>query len=334
MNEIQMYETGEIINTTSTVAEISKSEVEAQLDAAHKYPRRISYFMEEAKTMVSRSQEIAESCFFSMPRGGKNIMGPSVRLAEIAASAYGNLQVAARPIDVGPEDREVTSQGVAWDMQKNVRYMVESKRRIVDKYGKRYKEDMIVMTQNAASSIALRNAIFRVIPRAYIDDLYNHARHVAVGDVRAIRERRRTVVTRLIKMGTTEERILAVVGRDDVEQITAEDLEKLIGMGTAIKDGHANIDEQFPPVQTDEEPPNTLDAVSAQNKKKTANTESPARTETLAAAQELWGDGANARLSQALRRRNRSITDATDTDFAAVLDEINEALEERKGMGE
>lgn len=81
------------------------------------------------------------------------------------------------------------------------------------------------------------------------------------------------------------------------------------------------------------EPVTTLDAVAEQNEKKTV-AESPARTETMAAARELWGDNAMVKLSQELRRRNKSITDATDTDFAAVLDEINEALEERKGMGE
>jgi hypothetical protein len=241
----------------SVVVAIQKTEVESQLDVAHKYPRKISVFIDEAKAMIQRSTDVAEMCFYSLPRKDRDgnpiqIMGPSVRLAEIAASAYENLHVGARPLDVGPTDTDCVSQGVVWDLQKNVRYTIECRRRITYKNGGQYNADMITMTQNAASSIALRNAIFRVIPRAYIDELYNHARSVAVGDARAIGERRQKVVAKLIKMGTTEERILAKVGREDVEQITAEDLETLIGIGTSIKEKMSTVDEQFPKLASEE----------------------------------------------------------------------------------
>lgn len=228
------------------LAAIAKSECESQLDAAHKYPRKIAQAMAEATAMVERSPEVAAMCYYTLPRAGKDIMGPSVRLAEIMASAWGNLHVGARPIDVGETD--VTCQGVAWDLQKNVRVTVEKKRRITDKNGKRFNEDMIVMTQNACSSIVLRDAIFRVIPRAYVQELFDTSRMVAVGAIKAIGERRLKVVARLVELGATEARILAKLGRPDVEQITAEDLEKLLGFGTAIKERLTTADKAFPPL--------------------------------------------------------------------------------------
>jgi hypothetical protein len=173
-------------------------------------------------------------------------MGPSVRLAEIAASAYGNLHVGARPLEVGPNDSVCTAQGVAWDLQKNVRVTVEKTRRITGKTGRRYSDDMVIVTQNAAASIALRDAIFRVIPRAYINEIYDRARAVAVGTEKAIGERRAQVVSKLTKMGATLERILAKVERADLEQVTKEDLETLIGLGTAIKEGQIKVDDAFP----------------------------------------------------------------------------------------
>jgi hypothetical protein len=75
---------------TKAVAVLNRSEVEAQLDAAHKYPRQIKRFLNEAITLATLTRDVAESCIYALPRGGKTIAGPSVRLAEICASAYGN----------------------------------------------------------------------------------------------------------------------------------------------------------------------------------------------------------------------------------------------------
>ena len=96
--------------TTTSVAVLNRSEVEAQLDAAHKYRRSIGAFLREAQTLATLTRPVAESCIYSVPRDGKVIAGPSVRLAEICASAYGNLHLGARIIDV--EDKEVVAQGV------------------------------------------------------------------------------------------------------------------------------------------------------------------------------------------------------------------------------
>ena len=171
-------------NDVGIIADLNRSDLECQLDAAHRYPRSIKAFLREAMGTATLTKAVAEMCIYTVPRAGTRISGPSVRLAEIMASAYGNLHVGARPLDVGRED--VTSQGVAWDLQKNLRVTIEAKRRITSSSGKRYGEDMINMTQNAATSIALRNAIFRVIPRAYTDMVYAHVRKVAVGDAKTL----------------------------------------------------------------------------------------------------------------------------------------------------
>lgn len=228
----------------SAVAVLNRSEVEAQIDAAHRHPRSIKAFLSEATALATITREIAESCIYTLPRGGKALTGPSVRLAEICASAYGNMHFGARVVDV--EEKTVVAQGVAWDIQKNVRVTIETKRRITGKNGKRYDDDMITVTGNAACSIGLRNAIFRVIPRSYVMMVYAEARKVSVGDARTFADRRADVMGRLGKMGVPIERVLARVERAAVEDVTMEDLEALIGLGTAIKNEDATIDEAFP----------------------------------------------------------------------------------------
>jgi hypothetical protein len=228
----------------AAVAVLNKSEVEAQLEAAHRYPRSIKSFTSEALSLATLSQDVAESCLYSVPRGGKLVAGPSVRLAEICASSYGNLHVGARVL--GVEDKEIVAQGVCWDLQKNLRVTVETRRRITGKDGKRFNDDMITMTGNAAASIALRNAIFRVVPRAFVDVIYSEVRRVAVGDASTLAARREAVVTRLQKIGVPLERIFPRVEVKALEDVGLEQLEILIGLGTAIKSGERTIDECFP----------------------------------------------------------------------------------------
>lgn len=228
----------------SAVGAITKSEVEAQMDCAHRYPRSVGKFLREATTLATMTEEIAQSCLYSVPRDGKQITGPSVRLAEIVASAYGNLHFGARIVEEG--ERDITAQGICWDIQKNVRVTVETKRRITTRQGKRYGDDMIILTGNAAASIALRNAIFRVIPRSYVMMVYDQARQVAVGDAKTLDTKRAAVLGRFAALGVTRDRVLGQLGKASVEDIGLEDLEALIGMGTAIKNGERRIEEVFP----------------------------------------------------------------------------------------
>jgi hypothetical protein len=240
-------EEGDLVSRmdTTAIAAITRSEVESQITAAHKYPRSIARFLKDARTLATITQDVAESCIYSIPRDGKLIAGPSVRLAELCASAYGNLHVAARVLD--PEARDIGAQGVAWDLERNLRVTVETRRRIVGRNGKRYNDDLIILTGNAAASIALRNAIFRVIPRSYVQLIYDAARKVSVGDAKTLDARRTEIADRLQKIGVPFERVLAKLGKTGIEDIGLEDLEVLIGLGSAIKNGEAQIDDLFPP---------------------------------------------------------------------------------------
>lgn len=233
------------VATASQVAALNRSEIEAQLDAAHKYPRSIARFLKEAESMATISEDVAESCMYALPRGdGDPIPGPSVRLAEICASAYTNMQFGSRVLDV--EETEIISQGVAWDMEKNIRVSLETRRRIIGKTGKRYKGDMINVTGAAASAIALRNAIFKVIPLAYVRTIYGKAKAVAVGDAKTLYARREGLLGWLQKAGAKLDRILARVGKPSVEDVGLDDLEKLYGLANAIKSSELTVDNAFP----------------------------------------------------------------------------------------
>lgn len=250
----------EVVEVPGVPAPLDRAEVDVQISTARRFPRSLKAFKDQAIQMATMDQETAESCFYVLPRSEKSIEGPGVRLAEIVASAWGNMRYGSRQI--GDDGKFITAQGMAFDLEKNVAVTLEVRRRITDKYGKRYNDDMVGVTGNAAGSIALRNAIFRVIPKAYVNAIYQAAKKVAIGDVKSLSTRRDQILERFAKMGVQKDKILAALQREfqdrqfnGVEDIDLAAIEKLIGIGTAIKDGDMSVDDAFPPLRSVQETP-------------------------------------------------------------------------------
>ena len=226
------------------LAMLNKSEIDMQITTAHRFPRSVTKFQGEATSLVSLTEAVADDCIYSLPRDGKNIEGPSARFAEIMLYCWGNCRAGARIVD---EEREfVTAQGIFWDLEKNAAIGFEVKRRITDKHGKRYSPDMIGVTANAASSIAIRNAILKGIPKALWNGMYETARKTIMGDFQTLANRRAAALAAFQKFGIQPERIfekLAVRGEED---ITLEHIVTLRGMLNALKDGDSTPEEMFP----------------------------------------------------------------------------------------
>lgn len=139
--------------------------VDVQVSTARRFPRSITQFVHSATEMATLTPEIAASCVYAIPRDGKTIEGPSARLAEIVASAWGNLRIQAGA--TSDDGRFVVARGEAWDVQTNVAIGFEVKRKITNRGGATFSDDMIVVTGNAAASIALRNAVFKTVPSSF-----------------------------------------------------------------------------------------------------------------------------------------------------------------------
>lgn len=236
---------------------ITKGEVEMQIDAAHKYPRQIKTFLENARTLVTMDKETAASCIYQLKRWDsrenreKIIAGPSVRLAEMAATTYRNLHTAARVLDI--RDRDVIVQAQTWDLEANNRVGIEVTRGIMTsgkggKTPRRFDDDMIRVTCMAAIAIARRNAVFTVIPRAFINNIYAAATDKATGadEGNLIEEVRRVCAWFVNKQKVPIERICAFFQVARWEEISKEDLTTLIGMGNAIKEGEKTAEDYFP----------------------------------------------------------------------------------------
>lgn len=226
---------------------INRAEVDIQIATAKQYPRDLSRVLNQIKTYATMDMETAEDCFYALRRGRGNdasvIEGISVRLAEIIAVAWGNLRVQSRII--GNDGRTITCQGICHDLETNLAVSVEVKRKITDRNGKTYSEDMQVVTGNAASAIAFRNAVLKVVPKAVTKKVINEIKEVALGKSIDLETRRQRMVGYFTQIGVTQSELLTYCGVKSIEQIDNQIVFELRGLANAIKEGTTTVQETF-----------------------------------------------------------------------------------------
>ena len=235
------------IKQAEVLQAINKSEIDIQVSTAKQYPRSIPDVLNKISTYATMDVETAADCFYVLRRNGSNgsntVEGLSVRMAEIIAGAWGNLRVQTRII--GNDGKTITAQGICHDLETNVAVSVEVKRRITDKYGKTYSEDMQVVTGNAASAIAFRNAVLKVVPKAVTKRVIEGVKQVALGQSLDLETSRQRMIEYFSKLGVTKDMILDYLNLKKVEEIDKEAVFELRATANAIKEGTTTVQETF-----------------------------------------------------------------------------------------
>lgn len=230
---------------------VERANVDSQVATAKQYPRNIKRSLDNSIVMATMDAETAQSCGYALPRGGRPITGPSVHLAKIIVSNWGNMRTEAKVVQI--TDKQIISRGTAWDLEANVASAFEVRRSIIDKTGRRYNDDMITVTGNAANSIAYRNAVFSVIPKAITDKVYKAAQRAITGDLsdeeKLIKRRTGAIKFFTDEYGITEEEVVKLCGKRTVNQIKADEIALLLGMAQSLQDGDTTVDDLLAPVR-------------------------------------------------------------------------------------
>lgn len=94
------------------------AEVQAALAIARMNPRDQRAAMDRILNACTR-QTLAQAAVYSYARGGSEVTGPSIRLAEAVAQQWGNMQFGIRELSNAGGKSEV--QAFAWDVETNTR---------------------------------------------------------------------------------------------------------------------------------------------------------------------------------------------------------------------
>ena len=230
---------------------IEKANVDVQVSTAKQFPRNVTRAIQNSIVMATIDPETAQMMRYALPRGGKPITGPSVHLAKLIVSNWGNVRAEAKVVQI--TDSQVVSRGTCWDLENNVATAIEVRRNIKGKNGQRFSDDMITVVGNAANSIAFRNAVFSVIPKAVTDKVYRAAQECITGDLsdeaKLLQKRTNCLKFFNDEYGITEEEVIKLCGKQTVNQIKADEIALMLGIYQSLKDGDTTVEEVMEPIR-------------------------------------------------------------------------------------
>lgn len=244
-------DTGELMTLTDTAqplaVQLAQAELNQAVTTAKAFPRSVTAAVRNIMSLASLDDESAAECVYALPRGGKPIKGPSIRFAEIVASQWGNCHTASRVVSVDRFDKVVIAEGVFLDLETGMKRTAQIRRRITDKHGNIFNDDMITVTGNAASSIAMREAILKGIPKAVWRQAYERCEKVIAGDIKTLVQRRDEAMKGFAAWGITPEQVFAALDVGGMDDVGLDELATLGAMVRSIKAGEQKVEDYFPP---------------------------------------------------------------------------------------
>lgn len=265
---------GRVGQATAIEQSRAVAEVQAAIVVAQQCPRSLT----TARTAMRESCELlgfAERAFFSFPKGGKTVSGPSVHLARELARCFGNVQYGINELRRDDEYAQSEMLAWAWDVQMNTRasnsFIVPHKR---DKRGGPEKlTDLRDIYENNANMGArrLREAIFSILPTWYTEEAKEICKTtLAHGDGKPLEDRIDGAVKAFDRLGVPVERLEQKLGRDRAKW-NAYDIAQLRITHRSIERGEIAVDDEFPqPRVTVEEITQQTSPTSAANGADTA----------------------------------------------------------------
>ena len=242
--------------STAALSAKAQAQVQARYVMALQSPRNPDRARDRLLAEASRPA-FAERAVYRVPRGGKTISGPSIRMAEAILQAWGNVHTQSAIIY---EDSEKMIVAVTTtDLETNITHEDEVVvRKVVERkhvkdgqtvlgerensYGDRVflvaaTDDELFMKSNAAKSKSIRTAGLRLVPRYFIDELIAKCEETMQAETaKSLPSVRAKMVGWFGELGVSKIELGKFLGYSP-DQATVEDMARLRGIGTALKDG-------------------------------------------------------------------------------------------------
>lgn len=263
-------------NVATTAASTHElAEMQAQIFLAKQFPRDQRQSTENILTACQRPG-LANVAVYSYARGGTNISGPSIRLAEEIARNWGNLECGWNELEREFDKSKV--RAFAWDKETNVlktlvfyvphyRTTRLERKRITDE------RDLYELLANQAAR-RMRNCILALIPGDVIDAAVDQCQRTMVTHVDISPESIKKLVDAFSAFGVTKAQIEKRIQRR-IDAITPAQFVKMREIYTSLNDAMSDPADWFEP--EDEKPEQA-------KKSATARGNATAATETLKAA--------------------------------------------------
>ena len=236
------------INQGTIAIEASRAIAEAQgkLVIAKRFPR--DEVQSYAKAMEAcQRQTMAAKAFYSFPRGGQTVEGPTIRFAEELARCWGNIDYGIK--ELSQDDGKSEMQAYAWDLETNA----QSVQNFTNPHQREQGKKMVTLTsqrdiyENNANMATrrLRSRILAILPAWFVEDAIAECKRTLSGqnDTPLI-DRVKKMVVQFAKLGVTQEMIEKRLKRK-IDTMTSDDFVEYVGIYNAVKGGESKIADWF-----------------------------------------------------------------------------------------
>ncbi len=231
------------------------AEVQAAVVMARRFPRDEIRAMEKIRNACSRPA-LAESAVYQYSRGGSDVSGPSIRLAEAIAAAWGNIQCGVREVE--QRNGESTCEAFAWDVESNFR-VVKSFKVSHIRHTRRGDtvltdpRDIYEMVANQGAR-RVRACILGIIPGDVVEDAVRQCETTLNAKADTTPEGLKKVADAFAQYGVTVKQLEARIQRrwDSITAAQVVGLRKII---VSLRDGMSKPEDWFEPIAKDETKP-------------------------------------------------------------------------------
>lgn len=243
-NEFQLHQQGVMANT---VVNREMEEVKGQIFMAKQFPR--NQFESEKRILDScKRKSLARTACYSYPRGGQNVTGPSIRLAEVLAQNWGNISFGIKELE--QRNSESVAMAYAWDVETNsrqekvftvphIRYTRNGSKQLNDP------RDIYELVANNGAR-RLRACILGVIPGDIVEKAVEECNKTLAGENKTPLKDRLNRAFNALKeeFNVTQEMIEARFGYN-VSLFTEKNFIDLLNIFNSLKDGISKVDDWF-----------------------------------------------------------------------------------------
>ena len=213
------------------------AEVQGAIVLAKRFPRNQIEALDKI-TVACQRPGLAEQALYSYSRGGTEITGPSIRLAEAIAQNWQNLQFGIRELE--QRNGESTVEAFAWDVENNTRHVktFQVKHERHTKKGNYRLEDPRDIYELTANQGArrLRAAILAIIPGDVIEAAVTQCEQTLKAKADTSPEALKKLVEAFEKFAITKDQIEKRIQRR-LDTITPAQLVNLRKIYNSLKDG-------------------------------------------------------------------------------------------------
>lgn len=268
MNEIMARQTSQVGEYQESK---QLSEIKGKMFLARQFPRDPEQSLQNV-LMECQRPKLAEVAQYEYQKGDNVVTGPSIRLVEVLARHWGNIDSGVAEIDTHSDHTVV--KAYAWDLENNVsdektfavQHVRTTKR---GSYKLTDERDIYEMVANKAAR-RKRSCLLAVMPGWYVEaalDACSETLRNSVTNGKTIEEVREAVVTAFAEFGVSPDNIAAKLSRP-IDKLDPNDIVKLRHLYAAIKDGFVKAQDAFdlsattPEDLPSEEEENALEALN------------------------------------------------------------------------